>query len=64
MMAEPRDIEIQFDGRTYSGTWRVEGKLLHVSSTFGSKTTQLGNSRPETLAPILLRELAQEGRAG
>jgi hypothetical protein len=46
-------------GKTYSGTFEVRAKMVHVSTEFGRKSTQLGSTPPETLAKIMGREMAQ-----
>jgi hypothetical protein len=39
------------------------GKLVEVRTFNGHKATQLGGSRPESIARLLLHELAKEGKA-
>jgi len=47
--------------RELSGSYVVDEKgLITVHSAYGSQTTQLGGSRPQPLAQILLRELAEK----
>jgi hypothetical protein len=41
----------------FKGTWSVSDGKVTVKSPLGSKTTQIGGSRPEGLAEIMLREL-------
>jgi hypothetical protein len=56
-------VEIEFGGRTVSGFYRVKRGLISVSTSQGSKATQVGGSPPESLARVMLRELAKEGKA-
>ena len=44
---------------TYAGTYYVIGSTVHVQSTFGTKATQVGGSRPALIAKLLLSELAR-----
>ena len=58
---EPNRIEIEYKGRKYVGRWRsASGRLIEVSSAYGSKTTQIGSTPGEILARTMLRELVQE----
>lgn len=43
-----------------NGSWAVIDGLLTVRTANGSKTTQLGGMSPESLAQILMWELAAE----
>jgi hypothetical protein len=61
-----REFTIEFEGRTVRGRYSTSGEMIHVGSDMGvSKSTQLNGlvGSPETLARILLRELAQQGKA-
>jgi hypothetical protein len=64
-MSTYREITIDYDGREIRGSFSIWGQSITVQSAHGSKTTQVGGSarRPEALARIMLRELAQEGKA-
>ena len=42
------------------GTWSVSDGMVTVKSPLGSKTTQIGDSTPEGLAAIMLRELYED----
>ena len=46
-----------------NGSWAVIDGLLTVRTANGSKTTQLGNLSPESLARILMWELATDQRS-
>jgi len=56
------DIEIQIDGRTVKGRYYVERGILTVTTAHGQKSTQLGGSSGGSMARMLLRELANEGK--
>jgi hypothetical protein len=58
-----RTIEIRFDGRVVRGSWAHDGSMVQVRTPYADKTTQIGGSPPETLARIMLGELAKEGKA-
>jgi hypothetical protein len=51
-------------GRIHSGSWRVEGGLLTVSSSVGIKSTPIARNAPSPagMARTLLRELVVEAR--
>jgi hypothetical protein len=51
------------DGRVVDGHYGVHERMVTVMTARGSKTTQLGGSSAESLARIMLRELADEGKA-
>ena len=55
-------VTINRDGKEYSGRYRVDRGLLTVSSTYGTKTTQVisPGSDPIPLAEMLLREIIKE----
>ena len=57
-----REVSIEYKGKNYRATYTVEKKLITVGTLYGSKTTQVGNSPPELLAHIMLRELVDEGK--
>ena|ERR1700716_2162957 len=58
-----KTLEIEINGRTVTGSYACEGPILNVRTGNGQKATQLGGSTPESLARIMLRELAKEGKA-
>jgi hypothetical protein len=64
-MSTYRVITIDYDGREVRGSFSVWGRTITVETAHGSKTTQLGGPavKAEALARIMLRELAQEGKA-
>ena len=60
-------VHIKVDGRTYSGAYTVDRKVLTVTTTYGKKAAQVGHQvAHETLAHQLLHELvqAEKGRKG
>ena len=57
----PYDVEVEINGKTHRGTYRVEGHIITVSYFGGgSKSTQLGAADRDLLARRLLRELVGE----
>ena len=50
---------MEHQGQTYRGSYQVTGKLLTVVRAYGTKSTQVGGSPPETLAKMLLGELVR-----
>lgn len=57
-------IHIKVDGRTYSGTYQVDRKLLTVTTTYGRKSAEI-NPRVahEALAHQLLQDLVQQEKS-
>jgi hypothetical protein len=45
-----------------TGSWAVIDGMVFVRTAHGTKATQLGGSPPETIAKLLIRELAGECR--
>jgi hypothetical protein len=56
-------VSIEVNGKTYNGTYTVDGSIISVSFALGSKRTQIGGSSPESLARVMLCELIREGNA-
>ena len=56
-------VTCEIDGKKYKGTYWIAGKILTVSTGMGGKSKQVGTTPPETLAKLLLQELAKEGKA-
>ena len=53
-------IHIKIDGRTYSGTFKVDRQLLTVTTSYGTKSAEIApRVAHETLAHQLLQELVQ-----
>jgi hypothetical protein len=60
-------IHLKLDGRTYSGTYAVDRKILTVTTTYGRKSAEVSPKvAHQTLAQQLLQQLVQEekGRKG
>jgi hypothetical protein len=60
-------IHIKIDGRTYSGTYKVDRQALTVTTNYGRKTAQISPKISHAaLADQLLHELVKEekGRKG
>jgi hypothetical protein len=60
-------IHIKIDGRTYSGTYKVDRQVLTVTTSYGRKTAQVGPKVSHAaLADQLLHQLVKEekGRKG
>ena len=60
-------IHIKIDGRTYSGTYKVDRQVLTVTTNYGKKAAHLDAKVPRAaLADQLLHELVREekGRKG
>ena len=57
------NVEIEKDGKTHTGKYRVEGGIITVTYDAeggGDKSTQVGNSEPHDLATLMLIELVTE----
>ena len=52
-------VGIEVNGKEYRGSYRVEGRpsLVYLTSDYGNKATQLGDSPAEMIARLLLHEL-------
>jgi hypothetical protein len=60
-------IHVKIDGRTYSGTYKVDRQVLTVTTSYGKKAARLDPKVPRAaLADQLLHELVREekGRKG
>jgi hypothetical protein len=62
-----RKVTIVFEGRTITGVYTVWSGMITVSTALDKKVTQVGGydspGALDGLARIMLRELAQEGKA-
>ena len=57
-------IHIKVDGRTYSGTYKVDRQVLTVTTKYGKKTATVGPKVPHAaLADQLRHELVREEKA-
>ena len=54
-------VHIKLDGRSYSGTYKVDRKILTVTTSYGKKSAEIGHRvAHETLAHQLLQAFARE----
>ena len=60
------NAEIKIDGKTYTGSYEIQGKMIEVSHGGRTKKTRLGGyaSHPELLARSMIRLLVQEEQDG
>jgi hypothetical protein len=57
-------IHLKLDGRTYSGTFTVDRKVVTVTTSFGKKASQVGHHvAQEALAKQLLQEIVLEEKS-
>ena len=59
MPSSPCEVRIEVAGKEYCGSYRVQGRppLVYLTSEYGSKATQLGNSPADMIARVLLHDL-------
>ncbi len=57
------EVTLEVDGRTYTGRVTIEDGIVNVNTIGGWTATQIGESPPEVVARMLLRELVQAERA-
>ncbi len=55
-------LEVEIYGKTYTGSYEIQGEMIEVSHGGRTKKSQLGDCAhyPKTLARIMIRELVQE----
>jgi hypothetical protein len=60
-MVSSKDISVDYGDRTYRGSYRMAGQLLHVDGACGNTSAMLNGLQgsPELLAQMLLYGLAQ-----
>jgi hypothetical protein len=59
--SEPREpLELELEGRTFSGSYTLSSGMVHVISLYGRKSIQMDGSPPNLLAERLLRQIIQE----
>jgi hypothetical protein len=56
-------VTIPFEGREITASYSVGAGMVTVHCVNGDETTQLGGSSAESLARLLLFELAKNGKA-
>jgi hypothetical protein len=57
-----KSVTVTIDGVAYQGTYSVQRSMVYVRSSLGTKATEVGESPPETIAKLLLSELAKAGQ--
>ena len=64
-MGQWNNVQIEKDGKTYAGKYRVEGGIITVTYDAeggGDKSAKVGTSQPEELARRMLLEVVNELR--
>jgi 3-deoxy-D-arabino-heptulosonate 7-phosphate (DAHP) synthase class II len=56
-------VHVDVDGKSYSGSYTVQGRIVTVSDGQRERSRQLGGIAAEALAMNLLREMAKESAA-
>lgn len=54
-------VSVDLEGRHYEAEYHLDEDLITVYGDRGSEFTKLAGSKPDSLAKILLRRLAQRG---
>jgi len=58
------EVTAEIEGRRYTGSWTLkQGGLICVAWAEGSKTVELGKTRPEVKAVTVLRDLVKKHQA-
>lgn len=57
-------VTVEHEGKPYTAWWRVEADVITVSNANCTKSTQLGDSPPKSLARMMLNEMITAGEAG
>ena len=61
MLPAPRNFQIDYQGRKYSGSYEIKGSDMWVSSAYGSKRQHISKSTDlDKVAKILLRQIVEE----
>jgi hypothetical protein len=55
-------MSAEFEGKTYSATYYVTGRMVIVESTYGREGMQRGGSKPEDVARMLLLQLLRAAK--
>ena len=55
-----QEINVLIEGVAYQGTYFVQGNTVHVRSSFGAKSTQVGGSPAAVVARMLLSEMVRD----
>jgi hypothetical protein len=57
-------VHTKLDGRTYSGTYKVDRKILTVTTSYGKKSAEIGHRvAHQALAHQILQELVREEKS-
>ncbi|HWL82002.1 MAG TPA: hypothetical protein VNR89_13715 [Roseomonas sp.] len=58
-MEVPNQVTVDFGARTYTGSYRVEGDIVTVTSDDygGEESAHIDEADPHDLAQVLLREM-------
>jgi hypothetical protein len=56
-------IEIEHDGQSVFATYSTWAGLVTVNTARGTETTEICDTPPRALARLMLREMAQDGKA-
>jgi len=61
----PRKYEIsrEFEGNAYNASYFIQSKMVTLECKYGTKSTQLGTSPPQTLARLLFGEALRDAKA-
>lgn len=64
MKNSPLNYEVTsvFEGREYRGSYVIESQMVKVTSSYGSKSTQIGGSPPEVTARRLLCHILTDAK--
>ncbi|GJD49698.1 hypothetical protein OPKNFCMD_2431 [Methylobacterium crusticola] len=58
-----QSIHCKMDGRTYSGTYKVDRNIMTVTTSYGKKSVTIEKSQHAALAHKLLEELVRQEKA-
>jgi hypothetical protein len=61
-MQQKYKMSAEFEGKTYSATYYVTGRMVIVESSYGRDGTQRGGSNPEDVARRLLLQLLRAAK--
>ena len=56
-------VTVEHEGKPYTASWRVENDMMIVSTADCTKSTQLGDLPPESLARLMLSEIIDAGES-
>ena len=58
----PYEVTSTFEGREYRGSYIIVSQMIKVTSSYGSKSTQIGGSLPEVTARRLLHQILLDAK--